>query len=410
VFTAQFDIDLQFQSANQSASFRYDVISGSLVDYHPDPRFNNIISSETKIFNTSNTLGLLSRGYTLVSSGAEITSVVGPQTITSDKFPLYIGNDDLVLTYSTDTSFDGPSSTSWNAYVVQWKPDPITSPYYIITSLVFTEDFSFDQFQNSDYITTADSVAGIQSGLEGTLSFTSQTPEISLKKGNNIYFKLSLESVSTSNFTSSFANAGSLKNSLTSNISGNSVFATGSTSNQLISGSITSSSGSNYDIIIMNESLSDFTNYLFLANSGSSQHQQLYNRFGDVNDPFNPQVDDILVLGWDGQSTEFGITSVYTINKQKYIVLDKAIPSSLVSKLTDVSKKLNPTGVDSFLLLKKVKDENNLILRYNKPTGPTSLGFVIPNNLHPDVLKNIDIITKEVKTKLVDSGFSTGSI
>jgi hypothetical protein len=408
VFSSEFSIGMQFQSANQSASFRYDVISGSLIDYHPDPRFNNIISSETQTFSTSNTVGLLTRGY-IIDNDAEIINISGPQTITSGKFPLYIGDNDLTLTYSTDTSFDGPGSTSWNAYIVQWKPDPISDPFYVITSLVFTENFSFSQFQSSDYITTTDSVNGIQSGLIGSLIFSSQTPEITLKKGNDIYFKLSLESTSTTNFTSSFLNPGSLRNSLTSNISGNSVFATGSVSNQLISGSIISDSGLNYDTIIMNESLSDFTNYLFLANSGSSQHQQLYNRFGDVNDPFNPQTDDVLVLGWDGQSTEFSIISVYTLNKQKYIILDKAIPSSLVSKLNG-SIKNNPTGVDSFLLLKKVKDENNLILRYNKPAGPTSLGFVIPNNLHPDVLKNIDVITKEVKTKLVDSGFSTGSI
>ncbi len=34
-------------------------------------------------------------------------------------------------------------------------------------------------------------------------------------------------------------------------------------------------------------------------------------------------------------------------------------------------------------------------------TGKVSWGFIIPSNLHPDVLSNIDIITKEVKLKLL---------
>jgi hypothetical protein len=410
VFLSEFDINLQFQSTDQQAVFRYDVISGSLVNFHPDPRNDKILLSETKVFNTSNTVGLLTRGFNLISNGAEIVNITGPESITSDKFTLYIGNNDLILTYINDTSFSGPSATTWYAYIVQWKPDPINSPFYIITSLVFSEGISFTGFSSTDYITTTNSVSGIQSLLSGILSFNTQTPEVDLQKGNDIYFRLSLESSTTSNFTSSFVNAGSLRNSLTSNISGNSVFAVGTSGNQLISSSIPSTSGSNHDTFIMNESLSDFTNYFFLANSGSTQHQQLYNKFGDVNDPFNPTTNDILVIGWDGQSTEFVITNVYTLNKQKHIVVNKPIPLSLESKLHEVAKKTNPTGVDSFLLLKVSKDENNLILRYNKPAGPTSLGFVIPENLHPDVLKNIDTITREVKTKLVDSGFSTGSI
>jgi hypothetical protein len=44
------------------------------------------------------------------------------------------------------------------------------------------------------------------------------------------------------------------------------------------------------------------------------------------------------------------------------------------------------------------------MLSFIKPDGETSLGLIIPNDIHPDVLNNIDIITKEVKQKLIDLG------
>jgi hypothetical protein len=49
----------------------------------------------------------------------------------------------------------------------------------------------------------------------------------------------------------------------------------------------------------------------------------------------------------------------------------------------------------------KLKDETNIIFSYVKPTGQTSYGFIIPDNLSPEVLANIDIITENVKRKLL---------
>mgnify|MGYP000486165205 FL=1 len=49
-------------------------------------------------------------------------------------------------------------------------------------------------------------------------------------------------------------------------------------------------------------------------------------------------------------------------------------------------------------------NENNIILSFIKPDNETSLGLIIPNDIHPDVLDNIDAITKELKQKLIDLG------
>jgi hypothetical protein len=44
-----------------------------------------------------------------------------------------------------------------------------------------------------------------------------------------------------------------------------------------------------------------------------------------------------------------------------------------------------------------------MILTFPKRDGDTSYGFVIPSNIAPDVLDNIDTITKEVKQKLLQN-------
>ena len=52
-------------------------------------------------------------------------------------------------------------------------------------------------------------------------------------------------------------------------------------------------------------------------------------------------------------------------------------------------------------MLSKVADETNINLIFDKEDGQTSYGFLIPENLSPDVLQNIDTITRQVKVKIL---------
>ena len=63
------------------------------------------------------------------------------------------------------------------------------------------------------------------------------------------------------------------------------------------------------------------------------------------------------------------------------------------------------------MLFRSLQDETNAYLTFIKHPGQTSYGFLIPENLSPDVLANIDTITKEVKQKLInDQGFVIGDL
>ena len=98
-------------------------------------------------------------------------------------------------------------------------------------------------------------------------------------------------------------------------------------------------------------------------------------------------------------------------------ILSSSISSSLLqihldSAMSDLYKNNIMSGsYQRFLLLKKVPDETNVILNFIKRDGKTSYGFLIPNDISQNVLSNIDIITKEVKQKLLnDQSIISGSL
>ena len=63
----------------------------------------------------------------------------------------------------------------------------------------------------------------------------------------------------------------------------------------------------------------------------------------------------------------------------------------------------NSNTVSKLILLSKVADETNINLVFDKEDGQTSYGFLIPENLSPDVLQNIDTITRQVKVKILSN-------
>jgi hypothetical protein len=401
-FNVNFDLGLEFAQTNQNCIYQYDIIKGSLLAGHPA----GIVlgSSGPKKFTTSYLVGLYGRGYNFTGLNPTIDDPqpTTPLQIESSYFPLVVG-DNLTLTYNTDYIFNGSDGNTYKAYLVYWSYD--AGDNYIVhnTNLVFTQQQSFaHMFIDSDYITNATSKLDFINNKKGTLSISIQTPDNYLSKNDTVYFKLSLLSSTTTNFTSSFTTAGSLKNSLSSNIFGNAVYATGSATDSFISMAI-SSSTSNLDTIVFNTGLSAFYNYSFLPTTGSLDLRNLYTNYGEVEYPFNANIGDTVIIYWSGQSSEFSVKNTFISGSNRCITLDRPLPGSLSTKINSTSD-LTPSGVDKFLLLKKIPDETNIITTFNKNPGETSLGLIIPDNIHPDVLNNIDTITREINQKLVDSG------
>ena len=149
--------------------------------------------------------------------------------------------------------------------------------------------------------------------------------------------------------------------------------------------------------------LSGFVGYLFLPEGvGSNPKSSLYERYGNVAYTFNPKGGDLLIVS-SSANLEYAYEIIGTHSASGSLCLDVA--PTVASQIVDGTQK-----IEKFLLLKKVDDETNTILTFNKRDGQTSYGFLIPDNLSPDVLANINVISAQVQTKLLSRETNNNNI
>jgi hypothetical protein len=222
-----------------------------------------------------------------------------------------------------------------------------------------------------------------------TYTFNINQPSVALNQGDKLIFKFVLNGSSSNNFTASISQ-GNLTINSTSAATG---YAT-TVCSYLSSASIAVSDNE----LIFNSAVSSFydNNYIFVPNPLSGSINSLYSTYGDVDYPFivNPY-DIVLIYLSDGTYLESRVLKAYKDNNNLLrLTLDVTLSSFVKSDLVGpLFKRL--------LILSRVKDETNAYVVYSKRPGQTSYGFVIPPDLATDVLDNIDVITREVKQKLL---------
>jgi hypothetical protein len=132
----------------------------------------------------------------------------------------------------------------------------------------------------------------------------------------------------------------------------------------------------------------------------SASYANLYLTYGDILYPFVLEENDKIVAQIESPS---GSALVYTVASSSiaggtgnvYIYTKEDI-DGYFGNLCDKFYRI--------LFLKRLQDETSIILDFPKPSGKTSYGFNIPQNINPAVLDNIDQITKNVNQQLVDVG------
>ena len=165
--------------------------------------------------------------------------------------------------------------------------------------------------------------------------------------------------------------------------------------------STTFTSGSTTSSITLNQQLSSFAGYNFIPNppTGSAATVNvLYPTYGDVDYTFNPGYYDLIIHhNTSGSVAEYRVVNTRTVSGK--LVLD------IYPSFDNTSQAIAFRGsLNKILFLKRLKDETNTIINFIKRDGKTSYGFSIPENIHPDVFKNIDTITREVKSKMLEGG------
>jgi hypothetical protein len=153
--------------------------------------------------------------------------------------------------------------------------------------------------------------------------------------------------------------------------------------------------------IVLNSQLASFVGYNFIPNPPAATGlavDSLYPTYGDVDYTFNPSFYDLIVhQNTSGQISEYRIINSQIVNNK--LVLDIYPAFDTADKATAFRGNMS-----KILFLKRLKDETNTIINFIKRDGKTSYGFIIPENLHPDVFANIDTITREVKQKMLEGG------
>jgi hypothetical protein len=261
--------------------------------------------------------------------------------------------------------------------------------------------YSFDIFYNPSGSSTSSSIASqIQSFrstgsvLSKTLTFNVSSSGRDCNPGDQFRFHLKQYGITGSQFlTASLAATGKntpysgLKNSLYS--SGIYPFATGSLS-PFISGSNT------VDTLIFNSSLSTYVDYLYIPATSSVLLHPIY---GNVLNTFSPEVGDVILIYYNG--TQYQELNISNVSNDANNLLNVKVTPNLVNFLATGSYTNNT--INQFLLLSKQPDETNINLSFDKEDGQTSYGFIIPDNLSPSVLDNIDVITRQVQQKLLNT-------
>jgi len=286
-------------------------------------------------------------------------------------------------------------------------------PSYSVSQNI-TMDFSANFGVNIQFPTAAQSasytfsiVSGSTTLVSETKSFTSSLGNLSsvlefnvtssyanFNPGDKVYFRLQ-QVTSSNNYTASLLSTGDrtpytgLKNTISTATTGINPFATSSAAPF-----ISSSNGT--DTLYLNESLSSFKDYLFLSQTSSADLHPVY---GNIDYTFTPKVGDVLLLYYNNNTQVQELNIVSAIKNSS--ILELKVSPNLASNLA-VSSYTSGT-INKLLLLSKLPDETNINLIFDKEDGTTSYGFVIPDNLSPDVLRNIDTITRNVKAKILST-------
>lgn len=214
---------------------------------------------------------------------------------------------------------------------------------------------------------------------------------VNLNPGEKIRVKLQCESVTNNNFTASLG-TGSLSIVTVASQTG---YAT--TVSPFFSGSGTPAANQ----IVFSAGVSEFyqSKYTYLPNPPSGSENSLYAgavAYGGVDSNFVIRPFDILLLYLSNNSyVETKILNVDTNTGYLRLTLDINLSDTARNDIANESYK-------RMLILSRKPDETNVILNFSKRDGKTSYGFLVPENLNTDILNNIDVITREVKQKLIN--------
>jgi len=412
-FSTKFNLSLSFpdpianSGAINSGSFVYQVyLNGSLL-----PGSTAQVMDFTSSYTAANTMiANVSKSSTIDSTASNIVNL-------------------NVVTYSLTGSisfYNGTSSTTYTllngealtVQLYQWNVPIVGGGSYIRQGLLATGAIPASlngtiYLYNSYQATILNnpkpaSLIPASSNYSQLFNINYSTPGVSITPADKVYFELIQRSMSTNNYTASISvgpSNSSLGLSTLTLGAGGYPYATSSVANGNFIYSLSNNAAGTSGSLVLSQNLSNYLGYQFIpyfVSASVTYSSSLYSfnaSYGDVSYIFKPQFGDRIVLS-DGNKVENLDVIGYSIDSNNRVNIS-VIPSILSNWVS------NPNNILQFLLLRKYPDEQNIQLTFNKKPGQTSYGFLIPNNINPEVLSKINTIQSQVQSQLLSTQVNT---
>jgi len=130
-----------------------------------------------------------------------------------------------------------------------------------------------------------------------------------------------------------------------------------------------------------------------------------YNLFGDINYSTEIENGDYITMYYSGSS--IGYPSLSPIYPMRFRILDVIYSGSQTSLQVypNIPANISTGHLNNFykiVFTKRVPDETIITLQGKKRPGQTSYGFVVPENLNPNIAKNINSLQSTIQSQILN--------
>jgi hypothetical protein len=136
------------------------------------------------------------------------------------------------------------------------------------------------------------------------------------------------------------------------------------------------------------------------------QSSSLYSLFGDINYTTEIEPGDFIIFYYNGSAVGLGgVNELYPISR-RIVNIDINDPNvksiEVYPNMPDIITTANINDYQKIAFIKKQPDESAVILQGVKRPGKTSYGFLVPQDINPYILQNINTLQSTIQSQILD--------
>jgi len=147
-----------------------------------------------------------------------------------------------------------------------------------------------------------------------------------------------------------------------------------------------------------------FNDSIYFLPYTSDNISSLYGSYGDVNYNTNIEIGDRIILYYSGSISSLPISNIAPIEVQVVGVTNNGT-SKTIQVYPDLPLYLNGSNINNYqkaVFVKRVPDETTMTLKGKKNPGDTSFGFLVPENVNPNIQKNINTLQATIQSQILN--------